>query len=258
MLNCIDKNRYRIGITMVSITNIEKSINLIEETVNKGLNAQVCVLDFSAVCYANSHNDYNDIINKSLINNPDGIPLVWLARLWGLKTVKQTMGPELFIRMLNKQKNGIKHFLLGDTEEVLQQIIKTFAFEKGALIVGAYSPPFINLNDYNYLSIAKLINESDANIVWVSMTSPKQDYFGENILPLLNNKIIIGVGAAFRYSIGKYKLPQGISKRIGLGGFMRKANFLDDIIWYLKHSILLLSFSINIIYRKLIGKNYFE
>jgi N-acetylglucosaminyldiphosphoundecaprenol N-acetyl-beta-D-mannosaminyltransferase len=246
--------KYRVGKTEVSITNLENSIQVIEKTVEQKINAQVCVLDFSAVCYANTHPCYNNIVNNARLITPDGVPLIWLAHLWGIKEISQTMGPELFITMLQRHENGLKHFLLGDTDGVLEQICQKYQ----ANIAGSCSPPFIDLNQYDYPSIANMINESNADIVWISMTSPKQDYVGERLLLYLEGKIVIGVGAAFRYSIGKYKMPKGFIKKIGLAGFMRKACFFKDLIWYIKHVCLLLKFAVQIIYWRLSGRKFYE
>ena len=251
------KDRFNVGKTYISITNLQNSLKIIENLVKDGENAQICVCDFGAVCFANTNDEYNEIINNSVLTNPDGIPLIWLSRIWGISNISQTMGPALFINMLNSQ-NGIKHFLLGDTDETLYEIEKKYSCENCANIVGSYSPPFLDISEFDYAGISKIINDSEADIVWVSMTSPKQDYFGKRILPYLNKKVIVGVGAAFRYSIGLYKLPDGLSRKIGLAGFMRKANFWNDLKWYLKHSFLLFKFTVGIITKRATGKKYYE
>lgn len=250
------KNFFVVGNTKISITNIEDTINTINELINKKIYGQLCVLDFGALLNSNTNKDYNIIVNQSLMAIPDGIPLVWLSKLWGIKSVRQTMGPQIFIEFMNNSR--YKHYLLGDTEEVLDLIKKKFSIRNNNTIVGSYSPPYISLIDYDYCNIAKKINDTDADIVWISMTSPKQDFFGYNLLPYLEKKIVIGVGAAFRYSIDLYKIPSGFRRKIGLGGFMRKSGFIFDLKWYFKHSFVFLYFSISIIYNRFLGNKSFD
>lgn len=251
-------NKYRIGKTHISITSSKEAIKSIKKAVEIGNSVHICVCDFRSVCYASTHADYNEILETSYLNTPDGMPLVWMGRLWGIKKVHRTMGPQLFVTMLKDSRSGIKHFLLGDTDDILDKIKSNFIKENAALIVGTFSPPFININEYDYFSIAKMINNSGADIVWISMTAPKQDYFAVNLKPLLDKKVLIGVGAAFRYSLGLYEIPNDFFQKIGLTGlFMRKKTWWQ-FKWYLIHIFKLLNFSTQIIYRRVIGKKYYE
>jgi N-acetylglucosaminyldiphosphoundecaprenol N-acetyl-beta-D-mannosaminyltransferase len=251
-------NKYRVGNAHISITSQQNAIDEIENAVKKGINAHMCVCDFRSVRYASSHPDYNAILETSFLNTPDGMPLIWMARLWGIGKVHRTMGPELFVKMIKKSTNGLKHFLLGDTDETLDKIRSEFTEKYNSLIVGTYSPPFIDLTEYDYLSIAKMVNDSGADLVWISMTAPKQDYFTIKLEPLLDNKVIIGVGAAFRYSLGLYKIPNGFAQKVGLTGFFMRKKSWKQFVWYVKHSFILINFSAQIIFRRITGKKYYE
>ena len=251
-------NKYRVGNAHISITSPQNAIDVIENAVKRGINAHVCVCDFRSVRYASSHPDYNAILETSFLNTPDGMPLIWMARLWGITKVHRTMGPELFVKMIKNPANGLKHFLLGDTDNSLDKIKTEFVEKYNSLIVGTFSPPFIDLNEYDYPAIAKLVNDSGADIVWVSMTAPKQDYFAVKIEPLLDRKVLIGVGAAFRYAIGLYSLPNGFFQKIGLTGFFMRKKTWWQFRWYAYHILILIGFSFQIIGRRLVGKKYYE
>jgi N-acetylglucosaminyldiphosphoundecaprenol N-acetyl-beta-D-mannosaminyltransferase len=251
-------NKYRIGKTHITITSPQNAIKKIEEAVKISDSKHICVCDFRSVCYASTHTDYNKILETSYLNTPDGMPLVWMARLWGIKSVHRTMGPQLFVTMLKDSNSGIKHFLLGDTDEILVKIKSNFIGKYSSLIVGTFSPPFININEYDYITIAKMINDSGADIVWISMTAPKQDYFAVNLKSLLDKKVLIGVGAAFRYSLGLYEIPNNFLQKIGLTGFFMRKKTWWQFKWYVTHILKLLIFSTQIIYRRVFGKKYYE
>lgn len=55
------------------------------------------------VRYANLHDDYLQVMQKSLMNIPDGMPLIWFARAWGIKNAERTMGPRLFKLMIDSE-----------------------------------------------------------------------------------------------------------------------------------------------------------
>lgn len=251
-------NRFRIGKTHISITSRHDAIMEIEQKIKQGITTHICVSDFRSVCYATTNPDYNRIMATSYMNLPDGMPLVWMGRLWGIKNVHRTMGPQLFVDMLKNSNSVIKHFLLGDTDDILAKIKSEYKEKYNSIIVGTFSPPYINVNEYDYISIAKMINESGADIVWISMTAPKQEYFAINIKPLLNKKTLIGVGAAFRYALSLYIIPNSFFQRIGLTGlFMRKKTWWQ-FKWYIIHIVKLIRFSLMIIWSRIIGIKHYE
>lgn len=102
-----------------------------------------------------------------------------------------------------------------------------------AQIVGTYSPPFLPLEKYDLEDMARRINESGANVVWFSLRSPKQDYLAQRLQTFLQNKLCIGVGAAFRFALGEYKHPNKTVQKLGLTGlFWRKIGFKEAWLYF--------------------------
>lgn len=254
----ISSEKYRIGKVHISVTSPVDAQERITQAALEGKGGYVCVSNPRTVVYANRHPDYLKVMDNSFMNLPDAEPMQWAARLWGLKQVKRTMGPLIFDDMLSNKSNGIKHFLLGDTEETLKKLLEKY---NESNIVGTYSPPFCDLDDYDYEAIAKTINDSGAHLVWVSMRAPKQDFFATRILPYLDKKICIGVGAAFRFCLGEYKMAPPIIKKLGLTGIYwgRKGKTLRKFVWeYITNVLPFVSPLLGVSIRRLVGKKYFE
>ena len=164
---------------------------------------------FRTVVMANKDDAYHEIMEKSLFNAPDGTPLVWCGKAWGINQIGRACGPYLFDDIIENNEPLFKHFFLGDTEETELKLKEKCEKEYGAKIVGMYSPPFLPLEKYDLKEIADLINRSGANIVWTSIRAPKQDFLNAKLIPYLNDGIVlIGVGAAFRYKLGELKSPE--------------------------------------------------
>lgn len=215
--------KYWIKDVWISQCTPESAIEELKDAVRQGLNTFVCVSNVRTVRYALSHEDYKRLMDKALMCTPDGMPLVWMARLWGLRNVQRTIGPELFKSMLMDVNSNIKHFLLGDTAETLNSVCEKYPYSK---IVGTYSPPFCSIEKYDLEEMSLLINQSGANLVWISMRAPKQEYLAQKILPYLDHKVCIGVGAGFRYVLGQYKNPNKTIQKLGLTGLLwRKFNW---------------------------------
>ena len=255
------QDRFRVGKAYLSCTSIADAKCRISQAIEEGLNTYICVSNPRTVTYATNHKDYQEVMERSFMNLPDAEPMKWAARLWGLKDVERTMGPVLFHEMLSDPESGIQHFLLGDTDETLEKITKKLKGEANANISGSFSPPFCKLDEYDYEGIAKIINDSGASVVWISMRAPKQDFFSTRILPYLDKKVCIGVGAAFRFCLGEYKMAPPIIKKLGLMGLYwgKKNQSWPAFIWgYLKDNVPYVFYLAAIPFRRLFGKKYYE
>lgn len=253
-------DKYRIGKTFISITNPIDAQERIKASVEAGGGTYVCVSDPRTVDLASKDPKYREVMANSLMNTPDGQPTLWAAKLWGLKNVERTMGPILFQNMIQNPESGLKHFLLGDTEDTLAKIVEK-ASASNALIVGTYSPDFCKLEEYDYSSIGKMIDESGADVVWIAMRAPKQDYFAVNLLPHMKGKVCVGVGAAFRFYLGEYKMAPPLIRKLGLMGLYwgRKGQPWGAFIkGYLADNMPFLWHLAKIPFRRLAGKKYYE
>lgn len=257
-----EKDFFRVGRTRISITTEEKAINTIKEAIHRKEKGYVCISTLRTVPIANEDDSYHEVMENSLMNTPDGTPLVWCGHWWGLNQVQRACGPHIFPRMLKDKDPELKHFFLGDTDETLAVLKKKAKEEYGANVVGCYSPPFAPLEEYDMAAIAKMINESDATIVWTSLRAPKQDFLNAKLLPYLNDGIVcVGVGAAFRSVTGGLRQPDGKLQKIGLAGlkFRRKGiTRWQQAKWYFEHIGYLLKYYVMIHCKRMIGKKYYE
>lgn len=256
------KDFFRIGRVRISVTNEEHAINTIKEAIYNKKKGYVCISTLRTVPIANEDDSYQEVMENSLMNTPDGTPLVWCAHWWGLKQVQRACGPHIFPRMLKDKDSELKHFFLGDTDETLDSLTKKATEEFGTNVVGSYSPPFAPLEEYDVEGIAKMINESGATIVWTSLRAPKQDFLNAKLTPYLNDGVVaIGVGAAFRSVLGILKQPDGFLQKMGLAGLLFKRperSWWMQIVWYMEHVYYLIKYFFAIKWRKMTGKKYWQ
>lgn len=244
-----DIDRYRIGRVYISATNPEHAIKSIEEEANKNKACYICVTNLRMIRYAATDKAYQKLMYNSYMNLPDGTPLTWCGKLWGQKDIACTSGPNLFKTMLEKGNKNTRHFLLGDTQEVLDALKTKFSKEYGTNIVGTYSPPFAEVEDFDYEEIAKIIRNSNANIIWTAMRAPKQDYFNQKLCNHIEHGVCIGVGRAFRVALGEFPSVPKWAKKLGLSGiYMRRKSLLATLWWYIQSSFYLAFYMLQIIY----------
>jgi N-acetylglucosaminyldiphosphoundecaprenol N-acetyl-beta-D-mannosaminyltransferase len=90
-----------------------------------------------------------------------------------------------------------KHFLYGGAPDVVTRLAETLQTRYGARIVGVHSPPFRELSREESAGTAALINDSGADVVWVGLSTPKQERWMHEHRQLLRAPVLLGVGAAF-------------------------------------------------------------
>lgn len=248
--------RFRIGKVFITCTNPQGADEQISKAAVAKIGGYICVSNLRMIMYAGEHEDYARLMDKSFMNLPDGTPLAWLGHLWGLKNVAVTNGPGVFHRLLSNGDTGLKHYLLGDTQEVVDAIIEKYSKEYGTCFAGGSTLPFADVDDFDYEGIASEVKESGANIIWTAMRAPKQDEFNARLSKYLPDVVMVGVGRAFRISIGEVTMASTWAQKAGIGGFfIRKKGIMPTLWWYLKASSHLVGYSIQIIWRRLTGHN---
>jgi len=151
---------------------------------------------------------YKQIINTSFLSLPDGKPLSIVAKLKGVKNISRIFGPTLFEKTLEwGQKDGIKHYFFGSSEETIMKMLNNIRTKyPAAIIAGYYSPPYKDKFDEEENNLfLKNMNESGADIFWISLGAPKQELWMYENYKKLNHGVMIGIGAGFSYLAGETK-----------------------------------------------------
>lgn len=177
------------------------------------------------IALADRDDDYRRLVNKGLVF-ADGKPLTWISRLARqIPRIDQVRGPQLFLNVLDLGRPyGVRHFLLGSTEEVLQSLRErlTERFD-GLEIVGSHSPPFRQQTADEVAHQDELIRQSDADIVWVGLGTPKQDIEAARLAES-TRRPVVAVGAAFNFAAGALRVAPKWMQRAGLEWLFRLAS----------------------------------
>ena len=222
----------------------EKLYELIQKNISIKKGGVINFLNTRTLYLANKDKSYHAVLKDSAYRIADGTPLVWLLNLRSHKKYKTLQGPEFFNFILSKSMN-ISHFLLGDTLDVLQEINKKY--KEKSHITGFYSPPFTNIENFDYYTSSVMISKNKPDIVWVALGSPKQDFVSKKLAIKFPNTIFINVGAAFRHSLGEFTDPPNFIKKLGLTGvFWRfKEKPIVFLKMYPKYALFLIKLCIN-------------
>jgi N-acetylglucosaminyldiphosphoundecaprenol N-acetyl-beta-D-mannosaminyltransferase len=166
---------------------------------------------------------FRKILDSFYINLPDGMPGVWIGRLKGASNISRCYGPDFFKAMFVETSNlPLRHFLCGGKEGVAErlEIVCRKEFENNN-ISGVFCPPFLSIDDYDYKGIAQKINNSESDIVWIGLSSPKQEVFAFRLSQHTNVKFLVCVGAAFDFHIGNVRQAPPWMQKLALEWLFR-------------------------------------
>lgn len=212
----------KIGISMVGM---KKSLELIHEQAMSRRAAYVCVTGVNGTVLSQRDPAFCAAQNRSLLTVPDGMPLIWYARMMGERGISRVSGPDLMMEILRMSSQyGYTHYLYGDTDETLRKVKATIDDRfPGATILGMHSPPFRPLTEDEIDATVEEINRLKPSFVWVGLGCPKQERWMARVFPRVESSILIGVGAAFRFLIGEYRHPPRSVQICGLEGIFWRA-----------------------------------
>jgi N-acetylglucosaminyldiphosphoundecaprenol N-acetyl-beta-D-mannosaminyltransferase len=189
----------------ISVLNLDTALTAIAEAVKNRAKGYVCVTGVHGVMEAQDSPDFRRILNAAFLNTPDGMPMVWLGKLRGNEAMSRVYGPDLVHEVFEWSRgSGCTHYFYGGAPGVAEELKRKMETRYPGIIVrGFHSPPFRPLDDTEAAALAAEIDRLRPDIVWVGLSTPKQEKFMAEYLPKLNTTLMIGVGAAFDFYAGR-------------------------------------------------------
>jgi N-acetylglucosaminyldiphosphoundecaprenol N-acetyl-beta-D-mannosaminyltransferase len=133
---------------------------------------------------------------------PDGMPLVWLGRWHGHSLKRRVYGPELMETFCRETGSAYRHFFYGGGPGTAERLAESLSQRYGIVVAGTYTPPFRPLTDKEYKDVASLMDDTSPNVLWVGLSTPKQEKWIHQNRHVLPVNVMIGVGAAFDFNSG--------------------------------------------------------
>lgn len=207
----------------ISVLNLEKAVGAMVKAIRERRKGYICVTGVHGVSEAQKDSRFRGILNRAFLCTPDGMPMVWMGRLNGRKEMGRVYGPDLMLEVCKwSQKNSCRHFLFGGAEGVAEGLkTRLEARFPGIQIVGWFTPPFRSLNDEERGELKRRIAELKPDIMWVGLSTPKQEKFMDEFLEELDVTLMVGVGAAFDFHAGRVKQAPVWMQKSGLEWFYR-------------------------------------
>ena len=236
----------RINICNVNIDNITfiEAIKNVEDLVLKRRNVYVITPNVDHIVNINKDDEFKRIYNEAALVLPDGMPLIWAAKLLGRPLKEKISGSDLFLKLCKMSFNkGYKVYFLGGREKAAEksaEILKIMY--PGIQIAGIYCPRFGFENDpAENNKITEMIKAAKPDILFVGIGSPKQEKWIYKHKNEYRVPVSIGVGAAFDFMSGMIRRAPVWMQKAGLEWFWRlmmepkrlwKRYLIDDPVFF--------------------------
>ena len=207
----------------VSAINLPQALGIVDGWITRREPHYVCVTGVHGIMESQRDEELRRIHNAAGLVTPDGMPLVWLSRLRGFAHVDRVYGPDLMLAACDHSlARRYSHFFYGGGDGVADRLASRLSARFPDLrIAGTFTPPFRALTADEDQDVVRRINEAAPDIVWVGLSTPKQERWMHAHVGRLEAPVLIGVGAAFDFHAGLKRQAPIWMQRSGLEWLFR-------------------------------------
>ena len=215
--------RYHLLGTGISAVNLTTACGAVLAAIDAQRAGYVCTADVRAVDLAAEDPVFRAHLNGSLLTTPDGMPLVWLGRLLGHRSVDRVYGPDLMLALCAATAaTGQTHFFYGGAPGVAPVLAAKLQQRfPGLRIVGTATPPFRPLTVGEKAGLVTQVAAARPDLFWVGLGLPERERFMAEMLPRFAPTVMLGVGAAFDLLSGRVRQAPRWIQRSGFEWLFR-------------------------------------
>ena len=176
--------------------------------------------NLSYVAAVQSNPVLRDSVLQSAMSVPDGMPLVWAAKMMGVKQPGRVAGSTMFDRIWRSPEPGdeaVKVYFFGGQDGVAAKACEALNADKqGAVCVGFDSPGFGTVEEMSEERFLAPIRDSGAELLVVSIGVAKGQAWILRNRRLLQVPAIAYLGAVVNFVAGTVRRAPVWMRRVGL------------------------------------------
>jgi N-acetylglucosaminyldiphosphoundecaprenol N-acetyl-beta-D-mannosaminyltransferase len=205
---------YSVGGVLVSSVNRSTAVDEFFRRALSKSGGFITVRDAHGVVAAQTDARLREILNRACMTLPDGAPIVWLGKFKGFP-VKRVTGIDFMRDVLHDTRaRQIRHFFYGGPKETTSCVAAKVAEILGdEAVAGWHAPPINPPGVIESRSVIEEIVAARPDVIWVSLSTPKQEYWMANHATYFPNSVLVGIGAAADFFSGtKQRAPLLVQK----------------------------------------------
>ena len=207
------------GIRIADLSE-DEAVEMIEKLVSEGGTHYGAVVNAAKIAGADKDEQLKRVLLEADVVTADGMSVVWASRLFGEPLRERVTGIDLFERLVDRAAaRGLSLYFLGAQDESVRQTVELFANRHPGLRVAGYRNGYFATTDSD--AVAEAIKQSNADLLFVAMGSPTQEFWIASNLERTGVRFALGVGGSFDHLSGKVARAPRWMQRFGLEWFHR-------------------------------------
>jgi len=211
----------RFGVPLDPIS-LEQTVDLVDEGIASGRRLLHASVNAAKLVRAQQDRKLAEALRACDLVTADGQPVVWAARLAGLRLPERVAGIDLMEALLARaEQRGYGVYLLGAKADVLELAKAEIARRHPKLrLVGAQHGYFSPAEER---AVVEQIAAAASDIVLIALETPRKELFQMRYRDELGASFVMGVGGAFDLLAGRAKRAPRWARRAGLEWSFRLA-----------------------------------
>lgn len=206
--------------TYVDALTMEETLEKIQEYIDNKECVQHVVINAGKVNLMQENEELTNIINECPLINADGQSIVWGTKILGNSLPERVAGIDIFTELVKiSAERGYKPYFFGAKEEVVTEVVRKFKEQYPTLEVAGYRNGYFKKDQS--IEIAKDINKSGADILFVAFSSPMKEFWINEHMNIMKVPFAMGVGGSFDVVAGKTTRAPKWMQKCGLEWFHR-------------------------------------
>lgn len=206
--------------TPIDTLTMQQTLARIDSAIAQRRPLKHVVVNVAKLVYMQKNKELYDSVVASDIINPDGLPVVWAARFLGKKIPERVAGIDLMQNLVERAaQKGHKIFFLGARPQVVEAVVEKYSQQFSPQIIAGYRNGYFSTQEEE--QIARQIAQSQADILFVAIPSPRKEIFLQKYKDLIQTPFVMGVGGSFDVVAGKVKRAPLWMQKSGLEWLFR-------------------------------------
>ena len=187
----------------IDAISMRQTLDIVEDAVANDKHIHHTVVNAGKIVLMQEDKELEKSVNEADLINADGQAVVWASKMLGSPLPERVSGIDLMEKLVKRSfEKGYRCYFLGAEEDVVSNLITLYKKKYSNNVIAGYRNGYFKKSDEK--SIAKVISQSNANILFVAITSPKKEIFLNTYKKELKNiNFIMGVGGSFDVIAGK-------------------------------------------------------
>ena len=188
----------------VDVLTMQETVDLIDAAISQKKPIHHVAINAAKVVNARKDKSLKDSIVNCDIISADGQAIVWASHFLNRPLPERVAGIDLMENLvkLAKERN-YRIFFLGAKEEVVTKVVNVYVKKYSEDIIAGYMNGYFSKEEE--FQIAKKISDTETNILFVAMSSPRKEIFLNSYKNIIKSPFIMGVGGSFDVISGLVK-----------------------------------------------------